>query len=246
LPLYLRVRRVNRDSKPDVELIGEVFSSQGPSTERDILFTDTTPGNFPKCSPPDRALGFNLCSPTRTVSPSNSVRFSIGAGNQTPGRKVEIWIDGKKMAENLKGFSHYSFLDTTLTLAPGTHRVGIFTAGWDNLLQEYMWTGGPGFTFPLTVGSNKCPPLGEGITVCSPLNDTTLASPVRAWAVGQLSRTTIVRMEVWVDRTKQFTTTGSSTLDTKLALASGLHQFTYYLIGADGTKLSATVKATVK
>src|SRR5882724_7256823 len=175
-PFQLDVIRLNRDSKPDLKFVA--FSQDG-ADRQSFLLRNTTPGSFPKCNPPDHALGFNLCSPTRIVSPSDTVRFSIAAGNQTPGRKVEVWVDGKKMAENLKGFSHYSFLDATLKLAPGTHRVGIFTAGWDNLVQQYMWTGGPGFTFPLTVKSTTCP-VDVGIIVCSPLNDTTLKSPVRA------------------------------------------------------------------
>ena len=236
------VVRVNLDSKPDLELFGE--SLDGSSSTK-IFFTNTTPGKFPKCAPPNWALGFNLCSPTKTVTTGTSVRFSIGAANQTPGRKVEVWIDGQKMAENLKGFSHYSFLDATLNLAPGTHRVGIFTAGWDNLVQEYQWTGGPGFTFPLTVKSSICP-ADVGLIVCSPLNDATLNSPVRAWAVGKLNGTDILRMEVWVDGVKRFTTFGSNTLDTKLDVAPGLHRFTYYLIGIDGTKTLATVDATVR
>jgi hypothetical protein len=242
-PSQLEVIRLDHDSKPDLKLVGYTANHESART---FLFRNTTPGNFPKCNPPNHALGFNLCSPTRIVSPNNSVRFSVAAGNQTDGRKVEIWVDGKKMAENLKGFSHYSFLDTTLKLAPGTHRVAIFSAGWDNLVEEYMWTGGPGVTFPLTVGSNNCPTQGEGLVICSPLNDATLKSPVRAWAVGQLSRTNIARMEVWVDGQKKFSTFGSNTLKTSIDLPSGAHQFTYFLIGADGTKLSSKVNATVR
>ena len=239
-PSRLNVMRINRDSKPDMEFFGE--NDNSGST---VLLTNTTAGKFPKCGPPDSATGFNLCSPTKTVSGSTSVRFSVGAANQTPGRKVELWIDGKKRAENLKGFSHYTFLDATLTLVPGTHRVGIFTAGWDNLVQQYMWTGGPGVTFPLTVQSSTCPG-GVGIVVCSPLNEATLTSPVRAWAVGNLNGTTILRMEVWVDGVKKFSTFGSKTLDTKLDLPAGVHRLTYYLLGTNGSKTSATVVATVR
>jgi len=162
---------------------------------------------------------------------------TVAAGINTPASTV---------AENLKGFSHNSSLDATLNLTPGTHRVGIFSAGWDNLVQQYMWTGGAGFTFPLTVGLTNCPTQGDGIIVCSPLNDTTLGSSVLAWAVAQLTGTNIVRMEVWVDGVKKFSTFGSNTLKTKLTLATGVHKFEYYVIGADGSKLSSSVRARVK
>lgn len=241
-PITEDVMRVNRDSKPDLKV---VFFTSDTNEPRTYLLTNTTPGAFPKCSPPMNALGFNLCSPIKTVYSSTSVRFSIAAGNQTPGRKVEVWVDGKKLAENLKAFSHYSFLDATLNLSPGTHRVALFSAGSDNLVQNYRWTGGPGFTIPLTVGSSTCP-AQEGIIVCSPLNDATLGSSVLAWAVAHLSRTNVIRMEVWVDGVKKYSTFGSSTLKTRIDLPSGLHRFTYYVVGADGTKLSSTVKATVR
>ena len=161
------------------------------------------------------------------------------------GRKVEVWIDGKKVAENLSGYSHYSFLDATLNLAPGTHQVGIFAAGWDNILQEYSGTGGPSSTFPLTVGSSTCP-VGVGLKVCSPLNNSTLVSPVRAWASGSLSPKAILRMEVWVDGVKKFSTFGSNTLDTKLDVAPGPHQFAYFLVGTDGSKTLSIAETTVR
>jgi len=236
------VINLNRDSKPDLKLVFFTGDTNQPQT---YLLTNTTPGAFPKCGPPLGAIGFNLCSPTKIVYPGTSVRFSVAAANQTPGRKVEVWVDGKKLAENLKAFSHYSFLDATLDLLPGTHRVALYAAGWDNLVHSYMWTGGPGFDIPLTLGTATCP-AQEGLIVCSPLNDATLGSTVLVWAVSRLSNTSTVRMEAWVDGVKKFSTFGSSTLKTKLDLPSGLHQFTYYVVGSDGTKLSSTVTATVK
>ena len=102
------VLRLNRDSKPDLSV------AEAASPYSDIFFTNTTPGKFPACAPPDRGIGITLCSPSSTVVPGSPVHFSIGAASQTPGRKVEVWIDGKKMSENLKqSFSHYSFLDAS-------------------------------------------------------------------------------------------------------------------------------------
>jgi hypothetical protein len=48
------------------------------------------------------------------------------------------------------------------------------------------------------------------------------------------------------DGVKKFSTFGSNTLNTKIDLPSGLHQFTYYLIGADGSKISESVNVTAK
>jgi len=230
----LRVLRVNRDSKPDLEFFGLTNNGTVANT---VLLTNTTPGNFPSCSPPNRGTGITLCHPTSEVAATSPVKFAIGAANQTPGRKVEVWIDGKKAGENLKGWSHYSFLDAKYAMAPGSHTVTVFSAGWDNLLQS--------LTFPLTVGSTQCaPPPSPGLNVCSPLNNATINGAVLVWAGGTATGT-IARMEVWVDGVKQFSTFGSNTLKTKLSLASGPHKFVFYIVNTAGQKWQQTVNATV-
>ena len=226
------VVRLNRDSKPDLALAETV------NPYSDFFFTNTTPGKFPRCAPPDRGIGVALCGPTSTVASGSAVQFSVGAANQTPGRKVEVWIDGKKMSENLKqAFSHYSFLDASYTVGPGTHKVGIYSAGWDNILQLV--------SFPLTVGSTSCaPPASPGLNVCSPLNNATLGSSALAWASGTVTGK-ILRMEVWVDGVKKYSAFGPNTLKTTLPLDSGTHQFGYYIVNTAGTKWEKIVYATV-
>jgi len=226
------VVRANRDSKPDLVL------SEAYGDGSNLLFQNTTIGNFPACDAPAGYTGITLCAPTTTVVGSSPVQFSIGAANQTPGRKVEVWVDGKKMSQQLKGaFSYYSFLDATYQLSNGNHTVTVFSAGWDNLLQK--------FTFPLTVGSTTCaPPSAPGVNVCSPLNQATVHSPVFAWASGTVTGT-VARMEVWVDGVKKHTTYGKNTLKTNLTVASGTHTFVYYIVNTAGRKWKQTVHATV-
>jgi hypothetical protein len=52
-------------------------------------------------------------------------------------------------------------------------------------------------------------------------------------------------MEIWVDGQKRYSTFGSNTLKTTLALASGTHQFGYYIVNTAGAKWEAIVYATV-
>jgi hypothetical protein len=232
---FLSVLRGNRDTKPDFV----VLDVSGGSADRPgILFENTTSGNFPTCSAPNHYTGITLCAPTSTVAAGSPVKFSIGASNQTAGRKVEVWIDGKKMSEQLKhAFSYYSFLDASYNLAAGKHNVTVYAAGWDNLLES--------LSFPLTVGSSTCaPPSSPGVNVCSPIANSTDNSPVTAWASGTVTGT-IARMEVWVDGVKEGSTNGVNTLKKSLALASGTHRFDYYIVNTAGTKWETTVYATV-
>jgi len=231
----LYVMRLNQDTRPDIRFHGYF---QNTSNTEEIFLTDTTPGQFPKCPSPNSGTGIALCSPTRSVIASSPVRFSIGAANQTPGRKVEVWIDGKKAGEELSGWSHYSFLDSAFNLADGSHTVTVYSAGWDNLLEST--------TFPLTVGSSQClPPASPGLNVCSPLNQSALGSSVLAWASGTVTGT-VARMEVWVDGVKEISTSGSGTLKQSVSLAAGSHKFVFYIVNTAGQKWQRTVIATVR
>lgn len=232
---FFSVLRGNRDTKPDF-VVSEI--NTGTVASPWILFENTTAGNFPACSAPNHYTGITLCAPTSTVAAGSPVEFSIGAANQTQGRKLEVWIDGKKMGEQLKhAFSYYTFLDASYNLAAGKHSVTVYSAGWDNMIQS--------LTFPLAVGSSTCtPPSSPGLNVCSPINNSTDNSPVLAWASGTVTGT-IARMEVWADGVKKYSTYGSSTLKTSIALPSGTHKFTYYIVNTAGQKWSQAVTAMV-
>jgi len=115
--------------------------------------------------------------------------------------------------------------------------VPVYSAGWDNLPESV--------TFPLTVGTNTCAPPGSpGVNVCSPLNNSRVNSPVLAWAAGAVTGT-IARMEVWVDGVKKYSINGSNTLNTQIALDSGSHLFTYYIVNTAGQKWQQSVTAAV-
>jgi hypothetical protein len=174
-------------------------------------------------------------SATGATSP---VTFSFGGANQVAGRDMELWIDGTKVDENLKQtYSHYDFLSATKSLSEGEHTVTAYAVGWDYTLKST--------TFELNVGSSACaPPSSDGLNICSPINGSTAASPVLAQASGKVSGT-ILRMEVWVDGVKEYSTFGSDTLKTSITLAPGMHMFTYYAANTEGELWSQSTYAAV-
>ena len=128
--------RGDRNSKPDIAF-GVCADDECLGTNYQILL-NTTSGNFPACAPPNAYEGINVCSPGS--SPSSPVAFHVGVAGQVPMRKVEVWVDGTKKVEQLDGFSRYSFLDKSVSMTPGSHKVTIFAAGWDNWLEQKTFT----------------------------------------------------------------------------------------------------------
>jgi hypothetical protein len=229
------VVRGNRDTKADL-----VFTNQNARFTPAAIITllNQTSGDFPTCNPPNAAVGIAVCSPTSGSSVSSPVNFAIGAAGDTPMQRVEVWTDGKKAVQQFAGaFSNYSFLNASVPLAGGSHRITIFAAGTDNSLRSKS------FTFNVS-GASCSAPSSPGVHVCSPANGSTVASPVHVQAAGRITGT-FARMEVWVDGVKKYTST-IATADTALTLTTGGHRFVVYAIDTGGQKWGTTVQPTVQ
>jgi hypothetical protein len=234
------VMRASQSSKPDLTFWqAQIVDGNEIATQEELALVNTSAGAFPSCTPSNfNATGINVCGPTSTTGATSPVTFSFGGSNQTAGRDMELWIDGAKVDENLKQtYSHYSFLNATEPLSEGLHTVTAYEVGWDYTNRSA--------TFELNVGSSTCPPpSSDGLNICSPIYDSTVGSPVLVFASGKLSGT-ILRMEVWVDGVKEYSTFGSNTLKTSLTLAPGWHMFTYYVVNTEGVLWSEATYAAV-
>jgi hypothetical protein len=220
-------------SKPD--LVFSQFNGGSTNASFEVLTNDST-GNFPHCALTGKAEGISVCSPSS--SSTSPVKFSIAAGGPTPMRTVAVWADGQKVAEQkTHAFSNYSFLDSSVALAAGSHAITIYGTGWDNTLQSKSFT--------LTVSGTCSAPSTAGINVCSPLNGSSVSSPVKVQATSTITGT-LARMEIWVDGVKEYTEKTSTSFSTSLSLATGSHRFDIYAVNTAGTKWERTVTATVK
>ncbi|HWF66103.1 MAG TPA: VCBS repeat-containing protein [Acidobacteriaceae bacterium] len=232
--------RGNRDTKADLVVSQQNFAltTNRPFTSNHIItLLNTTSGNFPTCNAPNAAVGITVCSPGSSAA--SPVNFSIGASGDTAMRKVEVWADGKKQAEQFAGaFTDYAFFNNSFPLAAGSHKITVFAVGWDNSLQSKSFT--------LNVsGSSSCSlPASAGVHVCSPANGSTVSSPVNVQAAGKVTGT-LAHMELWVDGLKKYTS-ATSTLKTTLTLAARSHRFAVLAINTAGQKWETTVYATVQ
>ena len=119
----------DRNSKPDLlfqQCLGK-YCADGVST---ITLLNTTAGNFPTCEAPAAAEGISVCSPPATTG-STTVTFNLGAAMPTAARNMNVWVDGKKVAEQIDGFSNYTYLTKSVSLSLGNHQVTVYAAGWD-------------------------------------------------------------------------------------------------------------------
>jgi hypothetical protein len=228
----------NGDSKPDaaVNQSNQPGSNNSPSFVTAAL-NRTANGNWGGCGYPNKGQGINVCVPgSSTTSP---VAFNASANSYGQLRKMELWVDGKKIAEQHHTWEQKAWFHLSSTFATGTHSGTFFAADVDNRTQKT--------TFSFTVGAaGSCPaPTSPGVHVCNPANGSTVSSPVQVQATATITGT-LARLEVWVDGVKKYTETSSKTLNTSISLAAGSHHFTIYAVNTAGTKWQGVSIATVK
>jgi hypothetical protein len=234
--------RTTTGTKPDLVFVEDLGPHNDPSTnppEALVLLSNASVGSFPGCGVTGIAEGIRICTPG--ASASSPVTFSIGAAGPTSMRTAAVWVDGKKVREQLAhAFSNYSFLDASIPLAAGSHAITLYGTGWDDTLQKKS------FTLTVTGSGGSCSaPTSPGVHVCAPANGSTVSSPVAVQAAATITGT-LARMEVWVDGVKKYTETSSKTLSTSISLAAGSHRFTIFAVNTAGTKWQGVVTATVK
>jgi hypothetical protein len=197
----------------------------------------TANGNWSNCPYPITARGISLCSPTN--SSTSPVDFNATAHSFGQLRKLEVWVDGAKLAEQHNTWGGNAFLNfNTSSLAPGPHGGTIYAADIDNTLQRY--------DFNFNVGPSSCgAPSSPGVNICSPADGSiTSGNAVQVQATATIQGT-LARMEIWVEGVKEFTETDSTSMNASLNLRAGSHMFTVYAVNTDGNLWNQTVTATV-
>jgi hypothetical protein len=237
--LDLAAIRSSQGTRPDLVFTQDLGNyNPGGSPTAVMLLSNETTGSFPGCGAPNAAEGIHTCTPGATAS--SPVSFSIAAAGPTPMRTAQVWVDGKKMAEQLThAFSNYSFLDASLPLAAGSHSVTLFGVGWDGTLQKKS------FTLQVASGGACSAPGSAGVHVCSPASGSTVSSPVQISAAGKVTGT-FARFEVWADGVKKFTSTTTDGANISLSFASGAHTLTFFAVNTSGTKWEVKEPFTVK
>jgi hypothetical protein len=241
LPRYLGWRmplvgEFNRDEKPDIVTVAEDTKIMSPEPLYIVDARNTTSSGFwGPCAYPTKGQGIGTCFST-TAAQGSPVHFNAAANSYGSLRKIELWVDGKKVAEQWHAWEQRAWFNKSISFAAGSH-YGSFVAGdVDNHLQRLQ------FTFNVV---NCSAPSSPGVHVCSPANGSTMSSPVQATAAASVNGT-IQRMELWVDGVKKSTVYNTNALSISVTLPSGKHNFGFFAFNTAGTKWESTVYFTVK
>lgn len=221
----------NHDNKPDFAFV----NSFGPGNS--TIYTGlnvSSQGLWSNCDYPTTGRGIHVCSPD--VSSGAAVNFNATSNSYGALRKMELWVDGKKLAEQHHSWAGNSWFSFSSALAPGNHQGDIFSADVDDTLQLASFK----FTIPST-----CAAPTSGVHICAPaIGSTTSTPPVMVQATSTVTGT-LARMEVWVDSTKKYTDTDSNFLSASIAMTAGKHTITVFAVNTSGTVWSSAATVTV-
>jgi len=223
----------NFDTRPDALTLVEATTT---TTDIADLLNTTAAGNWGGCAYPKAGMGISVCG-APSSSPGSPVRFNASANTFGQLRKMELWVDGKKAAEQHHVWGPRAWFNFSGTFAPGPHNAVMFAADIDNRLQKTA--------FNFTIGGAACiAPSTAGVHICSPASGSIVSSPVQVQATSKVNGT-IAHMQLWVDGVKKYSV-ASTSLNTSISLAAGSHRFAVVATNTAGQKWESAVNATVK
>jgi hypothetical protein len=89
-------------------------------------------------------------------------------------------------------------------------------------------------------------PTSPGVQICTAANGASISSKSLVVQASANRTGTLGHMEIWVDSTKQYTETASTSLSAAIMASPGTRQFTVYAVNTDGTVWSEAVTATIR
>ena len=187
-----------------------------------------------QCSAPT-TNGINVCSPAEGASPTSPISINAVATVSGGVYRFELWSGNTKLV-NVR---NSGVMDQSLSLAPGSYSL-VFTAYNSTGTKVYATR-----NITVTSGSSTCTaPSSNGINVCSPSENATVASPVLINAAATLSGG-VYRFELWSGNTKVASVNNSGTMNQSLSLSAGSYKLTFDAYNTAGTHVYATRDITV-
>ena len=160
--------------------------------------------------------GVQFCSPSNGAATGTSTTVSAaGASNIVA---MKLYVDGQDpAADTVQSAS----LTTSVSLGSGQHNLTV--VGWDNPGNVYQSsiTVSAGASNAPSSSSGTCAANGTGVTICSPGNGSSIASPVQINAAAAAG-SGIAAMKIYVDDQDSYTIQ-SNAINTSLGMGAGTH-----------------------
>ena len=192
------------------------------------------------CSP--SGTGVTVCTPVSGSTVGSPVTFTAAAEAALPISAMKIYVDG------VGSYSvSASSINTSLAMTTGSHNVTV--KAWDSSGVSYSQK------LVITVGSAPPPPPSptpsactpsttlETVTICAPLNNATVGSPMSVVAASS-SQYTVTTMQIYLDGVKVYSV-GATAINTSLPMTSGTHRVTVKAWTSAGTSFLSVVYVTV-
>jgi hypothetical protein len=185
-----------------------------------------------------------ICQPSNGQTVLAGSAFTVKAGGNSPAgvARMELWVDG------VKRFQIWNDqLRQSITLGAGSHKLAVVAAD--------RYVGFATTTITVNASSSGCatPATARTIHICSPVNNSTVTSPVHIDATARPGSSAISVMQVYVDGVKKFQQSAGSLIHhsdgglelvTNLAMSAATHRITVQALDSAGA-FKATVFATV-
>jgi Beta-propeller repeat len=183
-----------------------------------------------------------LCTPFTSSTYGNMVEVSALVNDTNPVNAIQVYVDGVLELENdtssgIGGFA----IDSYVQVPTGTHRITV--KAWDSKGSfESVRSVAVSGTSVATCAVGEILPY---VQVCTPSANSASTSPLEVNAVAEGLGDAITRMTLYVDYKSTYTINNSSTLNTTLTLAPGIHRLTVQVWDSGGEIWKQIVYTTV-
>ena len=123
----------NHDNRPSIGINqASAYNATGSSITAQLNGTNGYWGN---CLYPKAGNGIGVCSPASGTS-NSPVNLSAAATSFGQIRKLELWVDGRKVNEQHNSWGHNAWFAWSGAFAPGAHSATFFAGDVDNRLSR--------------------------------------------------------------------------------------------------------------
>lgn len=184
------IRDLDLDARHDIGLDWSTDNQGGGGA-----FTLMNNSNFAtNCTPPSAdKLQVHVCglASGQTIASPFTFQAAGNAFNDTV-KRMELWIDGQKVGQNLG-----DQLNVSATVSQGTHTAGfVVVDSFDNVASESV-------TFTSNGGGAVCSaPSSPGVNVCNPTQNENVTSPVDFEVAATAATGRVDHLELWIDGQK--------------------------------------------